>query len=45
MNSSPARYDAIADWYVEVTKDRDSQPHALLPGDLQGAAGAGTWFS
>ena len=35
MSSKPARYDAIADWYVEFTKDWDSQPHALLPGDLR----------
>ena len=36
MNSEPARYDAIADWYVEVTKDWDSEPHALLPDNLRG---------
>jgi SAM-dependent methyltransferase len=36
MSSEPVRYDAIADWYVEFTKDWDSTPLALLPGDLQG---------
>lgn len=36
MSSEPARYDAIADWYAEVTKDRDDAPVALLPGDLDG---------
>lgn len=36
MRSEPARYDAIADWYVEFTKDWNSEPHALLPDDLQG---------
>jgi SAM-dependent methyltransferase len=36
MSSEPARYDAIADWYVEFTKDWDSEPFALLPGDLRG---------
>lgn len=36
MPSQPARYDAIADWYVEFTKDWDSQPLALLPTDLEG---------
>jgi SAM-dependent methyltransferase len=36
VNSEPARYDAIADWYVEFTKDWDSEPLALLPGDLRG---------
>lgn len=35
MSSNLARFDAIADWYAEFTKDWDSQPHALLPGDLQ----------
>lgn len=36
MSSEPARYDAIADWYVEFTRDWDSEPLALLPGDLRG---------
>jgi len=36
MNSEPAHYDAIADWYVEFTKDWDSEPLALLPADLEG---------
>jgi SAM-dependent methyltransferase len=36
MSSEPARYDAIADWYVEVTRDWDSEPYALLPDDLRG---------
>jgi 2-polyprenyl-3-methyl-5-hydroxy-6-metoxy-1,4-benzoquinol methylase len=36
VSSDPARYDAIADWYAEFSKDWDSQPIALLPGDLRG---------
>lgn len=32
----PARYDGIADWYVEFTEDWDSEPLALLPGDVRG---------
>jgi SAM-dependent methyltransferase len=36
MSGEPARYDAIADWYVEFTKGWDSEPFALLPGELQG---------
>ena len=36
MSSEPARYDAIADWYIEFTKDWDSEPLALLPDDLRG---------
>ena len=36
MSSGPARYDAIADWYVEFTRDWDSEPFALLPGNLRG---------
>ena len=36
MSSEPVRYDAIADWYVEFTKDWDSTPLAILPGDLRG---------
>jgi SAM-dependent methyltransferase len=36
MSSEPARYDAIADWYVEFTRDWDSEPYALLPDDLRG---------
>jgi SAM-dependent methyltransferase len=35
MSSEPARYDAIADWYVEFTKDWASEPLALLPGELR----------
>src|SRR5439155_9963511 len=34
MTSS--RYDAIADWYVEFTRDWPSEPVALLPGNLRG---------
>jgi len=34
MAGSPARYDAIADWYVEFTKDRDAAPIALLPASI-----------
>jgi len=55
MSSEPARYDAIADWYIEFTKDWDSEPLALLPDDLRGlrswtwpvatAGPAGTWPS
>jgi hypothetical protein len=26
MSSNPARSDDIADWYVEFTKDWDSEP-------------------
>jgi SAM-dependent methyltransferase len=36
MSSEPARYDAIADWYVAFTREWDSEPLALLPGDLRG---------
>src|SRR5262245_11431724 len=36
MTETPARYDGIADWYVEFTKDWDTEPHALLPDDLRG---------
>ena len=31
-----ARYDAIADWYVEFTRDWPSEPVALLPPDVRG---------
>ncbi|MGI9006391.1 MAG: class I SAM-dependent methyltransferase [Streptosporangiaceae bacterium] len=34
--AEPARYDAIADWYAEFTKDWDDEPFALLPDDLSG---------
>lgn len=36
MSRVPARFDGIADWYVEFTKDWDSEPLALLPDDLRG---------
>jgi SAM-dependent methyltransferase len=36
MTSQPVRYDAIADWYVEWTRDWDSEPLGLLPADLHG---------
>ena len=36
MSIEPARYDAIADWYVEFTTDRESEPRALLPDDIRG---------
>lgn len=36
MAGSPVRYDDIAEWYVEFTKDRDTEPHALLPEDIRG---------
>jgi SAM-dependent methyltransferase len=36
MGTAPPRYDAIADWYVEFTKDWGIEPHALLPDDLGG---------
>jgi|SRR5215469_3196989 len=36
MISRHARYDAIADWYIEFTKEWDSEPKALLPEELCG---------
>jgi SAM-dependent methyltransferase len=36
MSGRPVRYDAIADWYAEFTRDWDSEPLALLPADLKG---------
>lgn len=36
MSSQQARYDAIAEWYVEFTREWDREPLALLPDDLQG---------
>jgi SAM-dependent methyltransferase len=36
MSSEIARYDSIADWYVEFTRGWDSEPFALLPDDLRG---------
>jgi len=36
MGGAAARYDAIADWYVEFTRDWGTELHALLPEDLLG---------
>ena len=37
MSRSSARYDEIADWYIEYTRDWDTEPLALLPDDIAGA--------
>ncbi|MGA8114604.1 MAG: class I SAM-dependent methyltransferase [Actinocatenispora sp.] len=36
MADATARYDPIAEWYVEFTKDWDAEPQALLPQELRG---------
>jgi SAM-dependent methyltransferase len=36
VSGETARYDAIADWYVEFSKNWESEPFALLPEDLRG---------
>jgi SAM-dependent methyltransferase len=36
MATSRARYDSIADWYVEFTRRWEEQPNALLPDDVVG---------
>jgi SAM-dependent methyltransferase len=36
MEERKARYDAIADWYVEFTATWPSEPVALLPDDVSG---------
>jgi SAM-dependent methyltransferase len=36
MPSSEARYEDIADWYVEYTSDWEPKPLALLPDDIAG---------
>jgi SAM-dependent methyltransferase len=36
MAGLPIRYDAIADWYVEFTRDMYNVPAALLPADISG---------
>jgi SAM-dependent methyltransferase len=36
MGHTPARYDAIADWYAEFTKDWGAELNALLPADIGG---------
>ncbi len=36
MATSPARYDSIADWYVEFTRRWEERPNALLPDDVVG---------
>lgn len=36
MGSPPVRYDAIADWYAEFSKDWYTEPMALLPADIRG---------
>jgi hypothetical protein len=34
MSTEPARFDDIAEWYVEFTHGWDREPLALLPADL-----------
>jgi SAM-dependent methyltransferase len=34
MGHTPARYDAIADWYAEFTRDWGAELNALLPADI-----------
>jgi 2-polyprenyl-3-methyl-5-hydroxy-6-metoxy-1,4-benzoquinol methylase len=34
MATLPTRYNAIADLYVEFTRNREERPNALLPGDV-----------
>ena len=36
MTAAHARYDPIADWYAEFTRDWGDQPVALLPDELAG---------
>jgi len=36
MAPSAARYDDVADWYVEYTRPWGDEPIALLPGDIAG---------
>src|SRR5262249_4238766 len=36
VDTDEARYDRIADWYVEFTREWPSEPIALLPHDLTG---------
>ena len=36
MASSPARYDEVADWYVEYTRPWGDEPIGLLPDDFGG---------
>jgi SAM-dependent methyltransferase len=36
MGRTPARYDGIADWCAEFTKDWDAELNALLPADIGG---------
>jgi SAM-dependent methyltransferase len=35
MDLPTARYDAIADWYLDFTRDWDPEPVALLPDELR----------
>jgi SAM-dependent methyltransferase len=34
VGHTPARYDAIADWYAEFTKDWGAELNTLLPADI-----------
>jgi SAM-dependent methyltransferase len=36
VERSPTRYDAIADWYADFSKDWQAGPTALLPADISG---------
>lgn len=36
MTGPPVRYDDIADWYAEFTRDTDPGPTVLLPEDIRG---------
>lgn len=36
VGSPPVRYDAIADWYAEFSRDWDAGPLTLLPADVGG---------
>lgn len=36
MGYPPARYDAIADWYADFSRDWDAAPNTLLPADITG---------
>ncbi len=47
MGHTPARYEAIADWYAEFTKDWGTELNVLLPEDIGGQRvldlAAATW--
>src|SRR5262249_59677760 len=36
MGRTPARYDAIAEWYAESPRAREAEPNPLLPADMGG---------